>query len=173
MEKKTIITAAAQGLAVPDKDGKLVLQKYADKYQSKTRQRSKHVQQTADGLYMNIVQRQMYRRLMYGLKEYTPEQIAAMSPASISQIVTDYQKASRALHVLKAKSFYKHETNLIKAIFPHAKIGDKDFDWLMELPKNATLKKLGIDTLTIVNEFIRRRLLPKDFLTLSVDNIQL
>lgn len=173
MKKKSIITAASQGLAANDKAGKLSVSKYADTYQSKLNYKSKRVQETSDKLYMNLVQRQMYRRLMYGLKEYTPEQIAAMSPATISNIVTDYQKASRALHVMKAKAFYKHETNLVRAIFPHAKIGDKDFDWLMELPKTATLKKLGIDTLAIVKEFIRRRLLPENFLTLSVDNIQL
>ena len=110
---------------------------------------------------------------MYGLSEYGPEQIAALSPVSISRIVNDYNKASRALHVMKAKKLYKNETNLVNSIFSHVNIGEKDFDWLLELPKSATLKKLGISTREIIDEFIKRRLLPRNFYTLSTENIEL
>jgi hypothetical protein len=173
MKNKTIITASSQGTIAHDKNGKLSLQKYADTYESKSGYKNKNVQITADKLHLNLVQRQMYRRLMYGLTEYNQEQIAAMSPSTISQIVLDYQKAAKALQVMKAKIFYKTETNLIKSIFPHAKIGERDFDWFMELPKSATLNKLGITTVEIIDEFIKRRLLPKNFLSISPDNIQL
>lgn len=115
----------------------------------------------------------MYRRLMYGLKEYSPEQIAAMTPSVISQVVMDYQKASRILQVMKAKVFYKNETSLINSIFPHAKIGERDKDWQVELPKSATLKKLGIGTKEIVDEFIKRRLLPRNFLSITPETIEL
>jgi hypothetical protein len=173
MKTKTIITATSQGIIAHDKDGKMNLQKYADSYQSKSDYKNKNVQVTADKLHLNFVQRQMYRRLMYGLKEYSPEQIATMNPSVIVQLVTDYQKATKCLHVMKAKIFYKNETNLVKSIFPHAKIGERDFDWYMELPKTATLKKLGINTIDIINEFIKRKLLPKNFLSLSPENISL
>jgi hypothetical protein len=173
MKAKTTMTADSQGVGATDKNGKVLLKKYANTYQSKSEYKNKNVQKTADSLHLNLVQRQMYRRLMYGLKEYSPEQIAAMTPRTITQIVNDYQKASRILHVMKAKIFYKHETNLIKSIFPHAKIGERDLDWLMELPKNVTLKKLGISTKDIVNEFIKRKLLPNNFLELSPENIEL
>jgi hypothetical protein len=173
MKNKTIITANSQGIIVYDKAGKTNLLKYADTYQAKSEYKNKNVQKTADNLHLNLVQRQMYRRLMYGLKEYSPEQIAAMTPSTITQVVNDYQKASKILHVMKAKVFYRNETNLVKSIFPHAKIGERDFDWLMTLPKNATLKKLGISTVDIVNEFIKRRLLPKNFLFITPENIDL
>jgi len=155
------ITAVNQGI------GKR--QKYSDSYQAKSENKSKDVQETADKLYLNQVQRQMYRRLMYGIKEYTPDQIAAMTPSSLAKIVTDYEKASRTLHVMKAKIYYKTETKMVKAIFPHAKIGERDYDWMMELPKNVTLKKLGISTLEIIQEFIKRKLLPRNFLTITPD----
>lgn len=173
MKNKTIITANSQGIVVHDNEGKTNLLKYADTYQSKSEYKNKNVQKTADNLHLNLVQRQMYRRLMYGLKEYNPEQIAAMTPSVITQVVNDYQKASKILHVMKAKIFYKNETNLVKSIFPHAKIGERDFDWLMELPKSATLKKLGICTRDVIDEFIRRKLLPKNFLFISPENINL
>lgn len=173
MKKKSSITATAQGVVTYDKNGNANLLKYADTYQAKSAFKSKRVQETAERLHLNLVQRQMYRRLMYGLKEYSPEQIATMNPSVIVQLVTDYQKATKCLHVMKAKIFYKNETNLVKSIFPHAKIGERDFDWYMELPKTATLKKLGINTIDIINEFIKRKLLPKNFLSLSPENISL
>jgi len=173
MKKNPSITATAQGVVTFDKNGNANLQKYANTYQAKSAYKNARVQKAADRIHLNLVQRQMYRRLMYGLKEYSPNQIAAMSPSVISQVVMDYQKASRALQVMKARVYYKNETNLIKSIFPHAKIGEKDADWKVELPKTATLKKLGINTKQIIDEFIKRRLLPRDFLTISPENIEL
>ena len=173
MNKNSSITATSQGIVVYDKNGRPNLQKYANTYQAKSFYKNKRVQETAEKVNLNLVQRQMYRRLMYGLKEYSPDQIAAMTPSVISQVVNDYQKAARILHVMKARVFYKNETNLIKSIFPHAKIGERDKDWQVELPKSATLKKLGIGTKEIIDEFIKRRLLPKNFLSISPETIEL
>lgn len=167
------ITASAQGTYATDKNGKVTIEKYVNTYQAKSNYKPKHVQDTADKIHLNFVQREMYRRLMYGLNEYSPEQIAALSPFSISRIVNDYNKASRALHVMKARKLYKNETNLVNSIFSHVKIGEKDFDWLLELPKTATLKKLGITTRDIINEFIKRKLLPKNFYQLSPETVVL
>lgn len=173
MKKSSSITATAQGVVVYDKNGKANLQKYANTYQAKSAFKSKRVQETADKLHLNLVQRQMYRRLMYGIKEYSPDQIASMTPSVISQIVMDYQKAARILQVMKAKLFYKNETSIIRAIFPHAKIGERDRDWQIELPKSATLNKLGITTKDVIDEFINRRLLPKNFFNISPQTIEL
>ena len=173
MKKNPSITATAQGVVTYDKNGKPHLQKYANTYQARSAYKNKRVQQTAERIHFNLIQRQMYRRLMYGLKEYSPEQIAAMTPSVISQVVMDYQKASRILQVMKAKVFYKNETSLINSIFPHAKIGERDKDWQVELPKSATLKKLGIGTKEIVDEFIKRRLLPRNFLSITPETIEL
>ena len=167
------ITASAQGTYATDKNGKVIVERYDKTYESKSNYKPKHVQDTADRIHLNFVQREMYRRLMYGLNEYSPEQNAALSSVSISRIVNDYYKASRALHVMKAKKLYQNETNLINSIFSHVNIGEKDFDWLIELPKSATLKKLGITTREVINEFIKRKLLPKNFYSLSPETITL
>lgn len=173
MNKHHSITASAQGIAFVNKNGKSILQKYDDTYQAKSELKPPHIAETAERIHLNLVQRQMYRRLMYGLKEYTPDMIAALSPVSISRIVNDYNKASRALHVMKAKKLYKNETNLVNSIFSHVNIGEKDFDWLIELPKTATLKKLNISTRDVIDEFIKRKLLPRNFYFLSSETIQL
>ena len=105
--------------------------------------------------------------------EYTPEQIAAMSPSSISKVVEDYKKAKRALHVLKAKKYFHAETKLMNALFPNQNIGSKDFDWYLDLPKNVTLRSLGIGTKQVIDEFISRKLLPKNFYSLSPENVSM
>lgn len=176
MKNYSSITATAQGVIAYDLNGNAQMQRYEKTYQAKSAQKSPKVQATSvaiEKLHLNLIQRQMYRRLMYGLKEYAPEQVASMSPSIITKIVEDYKKAKRALHVLKAKTFYKNETNLIKAIFPHAHLGEKDHDWFLEIPKDITLKKLGISTQEVIEEFIRRRLLPKDFFSLTLQNANL
>jgi hypothetical protein len=135
--------------------------------------RSISVKQTQEKLFLNFIQRQMYRKLMYGLNEYRPEQISKMSPKTITHIVKNHEKALKILHILKAKKLYKNETNLVNSIFPHAQIGNSDNDWLIKLPKDATLKKLGISTREIVDEFIQRKMLPIDFYNLSTDTVKL
>lgn len=173
MKNYSSITATSQGVVTYDFNGNAQMQRYEKTFQAKSAHKSVRVKASNDAvekLHLNLIQRQMYRRLMYGLTEYAPEQIASMSPSILTKIVEDYKKAKRALHILKAKKYFKHETNLFKAIFPHARLGEKDHDWFLEIPKEVTLKKLGISTTEVIEEFIRRRLLPRDFFSLTFDN---
>ena len=177
MKKFSSITATAQGIISYDKDGRQIVQRYDRTYQSASgKNRTERIMATmneVEKIHLNLIQRQMYRRLMYGLKEYTPEQIAAMSPSSISKVVEDYKKAKRALHVLKAKKYFHAETKLMNALFPNQTIGSKDFDWYLDLPKNVTLRSLGIGTKQVIDEFISRKLLPKNFYSLSPENVSM
>lgn len=176
MKKFPSVTATAQGIISYDNNGKQIVERYANTYQHKTTFKPKHIAKTAEDLekiHLNLVQRQMFRRLMYGLKEFTPEQMSTMSPSAVVRIVEDYKKAKRALHVLKAKKFYQAETKLMNAIFPNMNIGSKDFDWYLDIPKNVTLRSLGITTKEVLDDFISRKLLPKNFFTLSSETVEL
>ena len=180
MRKHNFITATSQGVVSYDAKGVSRLDRYDDKYQAKGKVRSERVKKTVieiEKIHLNLVQRAMYRRLMYGLKEYTPEQVAALSPSSITRIVEDFKKAKRALHVLKAKQYYRPETNLINALLGSnsgiEEIGKRDYDWYLELPKTVTLKSLSIGTKQVVDEFIIRKLLPKNFWNINNQTISL
>lgn len=180
MRKHNFITATSQGVVSYDAKGVSRLDRYDDKYQTKSKVRSERVKKTVielEKIHLNLVQRAMYRRLMYGLKEYTPEQVASMSPSSITRIVEDFKKAKRALHVLKAKQHYRPETRLINALLGSQsgieEIGKRDYDWYLELPKTVTLKSLGIGTKQVVDEFITRKLLPKNFWNINNQTISL
>ena len=91
MQKFALITATAQGLITYDMRGKASMVRYDKSVQHKlTRDnRVKATQEELEKVHLNLVQRQMYRRLMYGLKEYSPEQIASFSPSTLSKLVAD------------------------------------------------------------------------------------
>lgn len=131
--------------------------------------RSTDVEVTVDKLELNNVQRQMYRRLMYGLDNYSKEERAEMSTDVLVKIIRNYQKAQKVLHVMKAKIFYAAETKLFNAIFTdeNQQVKDRDADWMLPIPKEATLNKLGITPKMIIDEFIKRKLLPKNFYELK------
>lgn len=169
MQKFASITATAQGYVAYDQNGQARMFKYDKLVQNKNNrsQKVKVTQEEVEKIHLNMVQRNMYRRLMYGLKEYTPEQVASFSPSTLSRLVADYKKAKQYLHIMKAKKLFGPETLIINALFPHAKIGEKDFDWFLDLPKTATLRNLGITTREVIDEFVRRKLLPKNFYELE------
>lgn len=131
--------------------------------------RSTDVEVTVDKLELNNVQRQMYRRLMYGLDNYSKQERAEMSTDVLVKIIRNYQKAQKILHVMKAKVFYAAETKLFNAIFTdeNQQVKDRDADWMLPIPKEATLNKLGITPKMIIDEFIKRKLLPKNFYELK------
>jgi hypothetical protein len=165
------VHAMAHGILV--KTGKYTkFHKYEDHYQvKKDNVRKEAVNVTVEKLHLNLVQREMYRRLMYGLNNYTPEQRTAMSAEQITKIVKDYDRAKKVLHIMKAKKHYEAETKLLNVLFPKQKVGKKDHDWFLFVPKSQTLNKLGITTTQIVDEFIARHLLPKNFYELKADTI--
>ena len=176
MKKYSSITATSQGYVTYDENGKATMLRYEDSFQAKGDKRVGKIAKTQNNIekiHLNFVQRQMYRRLMYGLNEYTPEQVASFSPKTIDKIVNDYKKTKRYLHILKAKKMYSAETKLMDALFPHAKIGTKDYDWFLDLPRNATLKRLCISTKEVITELIKRRLLPYNFFQLTPEKVKL
>lgn len=129
--------------------------------------RKKKVNNTCEKVNLNAIQREMYRRLMYGLNNYSNEERATMTPVQITKIIKDHEKAKRYLHIMKAKKYYQDETKLMNAIFPHRPTGIKDNDWFLYLPKSVTLNKLNIGPKDIIEEFIKRKLLPTNFYELK------
>jgi hypothetical protein len=172
MSRFQSVTATASGLVYIYENGKSRFESYEKKKpviqiktgkfkNTKLAQKRPKARET---YHLNMVQRQMYRRIMYGLKEFSPEQIAVMGAKIEKQIISDYTNAKKYLHILKAKKKYAVETKLINAMFQHiGDIGRHDSEWLLEIDKKYTLTNLGIGVREIADEFIRRKLLPRNF----------
>lgn len=118
-------------------------------------------------LQLNPVQHSMYRRVMYGLREYTDAQKHGMSPYELAKVVRDHKKCDQVLHRLKVDTLYGGVNRIFNAIWPALAIGTKTSDYMVKLPADATLNKLKIDTRQIVDTLMAQHLLPANFLSLS------
>lgn len=142
---------------------------YDLEYISKPITRKKH----SDSIKLNMIQRAMYRRVMYGLSEYTPEQIADLTSRFEQKIAKDHRKARLVVQTMKARRLYKMENDLIHAMFQHVTIPDDIYFWNISVPKKYTLRSMGISTLEVIDEFITNKLLPKNFLSMDVTQVEL
>jgi hypothetical protein len=193
-----VATATAQGVVLQGENSSS-FQRYqpSDKagrrnYHARVSTQNKSVHaSTRENLQLNQIQRSMYRRLMYGLSEYTPDMLAAMSLQSILQVNRQHEQAQQVLYKLKVDRYFQAENKLLNAIFARftkeraisrelsqpplkgREIGTKRSDYLVKLPGTATLRKLGINTREICQAFISARLLPRDFFTLSPETVAL
>jgi hypothetical protein len=182
MSKTLSITATATGLVYVYENGKSRFEAYDRKKPElkirtgkfKDTPMAKKAPRTKETYHLNMIQRQMYRRIMYGLKEYSPEQIAIMGPSAENRIVNDHKVGKKAIHVMKAKKLYGVETRLINAMFQHiGNIGIHDSEWLLAIEKKHTLNNLQIGVSEIVEEFMKRKLLPKDFHQLDINTVSI
>lgn len=169
--KITSASATSNGVQENLLEGKR--QKYyrfnVSKEKNQINKKKKFLKKDNDSLYLNFTQREMYRRLMYGLKNYSSEQIEAMSRFTQNKISKDFNQAQKQIHIIKAKQLYYAETKLFDAICPHLNLQTKDSNWLgLKIPQNMTLRKLNIKPKEIIDTFINKKLLPENFYTMEV-----
>lgn len=168
MSNTKSITATAQGLNIYyERTQNLTTVKY-DKslYQN---QRNNSVNRFG-GLHLNPIQRSMYRRVMYGLGDYTPEQIQEMDKKTRSAIDADHKRAKAAIDKMKYELTYAPVDKLFNAIFPHVKIGSKPYDFHVSLP---SLRELRIGTKEVCETLINAGLLPQNFFSISTETLAL
>ena len=151
MNKISVATATPNGVWIAGK-----LQKYGGFAKKQDR-----------GIFLNPVQRKLYRTVMYGFRELTEDEFRKLTPQEKSRISANFRKGKRVLHVMKCKKFYNAENKLLNGIFAHIKIGSSESEYTnIELPRTATLNKLGINTKDIIDEFIKSNVLPQSFYSL-------
>jgi hypothetical protein len=164
------ISAKAHGVEIYYEHSKKTVTVPYDKslFQNKSQNIRKEVRQ---GFYMNPIQRNMYRRLMYGLKDYTQAEIASMDKYTQEAISRDYEAAKAVVHKLKYEEYYAPVDKLFNAIFPNAKIGSRPSDILYaELP---SLKELKITTQKVCQSLMNAGLLPRNFFSITPETLAL
>ena len=162
------ITATAQGLNIfYERTKHLTTVKY-DKalYQN---QRNNPVNRFG-GLHLNTIQRSMFRRVMYGLGDFTPQQIHEMDKATRQAIDADHKRAKAAIDKMKYDLTYAPVDKLFNAIFPHVKIGSRTYDYHVSLP---SLRELRIGTKEVCDTLIKAGLLPQNFFSITTETLAL
>lgn len=162
------ITATAQGLNIfYERTRQLTTVKYDKSLYQNQRNNS---QNRFGGLHLNTVQRSMYRRVMYGLGDYTPEQIQEMDKVTRQAIETDHKRAKTAIDKMKYELTYAPVDKLFNAIFPHVQIGTKTYDFHVSLP---SLRELRIGTKEVCETLIKAGLLPQNFFSITTESLAL
>lgn len=167
MKSKTI-TATSKGIAINYEDtGKSSF----IEYDSNAITSFKSTHQKSTRFYeMNIIQRNMYRRLLYGMAAYNKDEIKTMSPSLVFTINKEHHKAKQIVNKLKYDKMFDATNKLLSVIFPHIKF---DFYKDGQDVNYPTLKELGINTFDIVDAWIKGKLLPVNFYELTPECLHL
>jgi len=96
------ITATKTGISInyEVRDRKSSFIKYDEANQQQQSKRSENF------FEMNTIQRNMYRRLFYGIEAFSPEEVKTMSKIDISKVTRDHSKAQKIVNQMKYEKYY-------------------------------------------------------------------
>lgn len=119
----------------------------------------------------NQYQNFLYKRALFGLRMYSPEEIQQMTDVRRSRIVKLHKKAQKVLNLYKQETVNTFTNNLFIKLFPNspitkALIGEHNYTD-SEYVNTLDFKALGITKEHIVNVLIREKILPKNFYDLK------
>jgi hypothetical protein len=119
----------------------------------------------------NQYQNFLYKRALFGLKIYTPEELDIMKKEKRARINKIQRKSQRILNVYKQEIVNKLTNNIFQRYFPNSPItkalmGEFNFTDA-EHVNTLDFKELGISKEHIVNRLIQEKVLPKNFYDLK------
>lgn len=135
-------------------------------------------------LPMNPVQYNLYRLLRKGLNFFTPEDVQLLSEDDRKRVDDNHKQAEYVIQRLKYDKYYGpydallnnmtiiHSDGSVHKLSNDAKLGIHKSD-VNQVPRTATLKKLGITTEQICQAFITAGLLPANFFTINPEELTL
>lgn len=119
----------------------------------------------------NQYQNFLYKRALFGLKMYSPEEVADMTAAKKSRILKLHRRSQRVLNIYKQELVNKFTNNLFTKLFPNssitkALIGELNYTD-PEFINKMDFKTLGVSKTDIVDRLIIEKILPKNFYDLK------
>lgn len=119
----------------------------------------------------NQYQNFLYKRALFGLRMYSPEEIQQMTDVRRSRIVKLHKKAQKVLNLYKQETVNTFTNNLFIKLFPNspitkALVGELNFTDSEHVNK-MDFKVLGISKECIINRLIKEKILPKNFYELK------
>jgi hypothetical protein len=105
-------------------------------------------------------QNELYNRLLYGIKAYTPEEWYALNSNIKNKVIRRYKKAQTLLNIYKQERL-NDLTQPFLGLFKNIKDYPKETD--SKFFCTLSFKDLGIDKKDIVSLFISNKMLPPNF----------
>ena len=122
----------------------------------------------------NVYQNFLYKRAMFGLSVYSPEELEKMNPDKRNRVQKVHLRCQYVLNIWKQQICNQFTNNLLRTFFPtrdeaklffvkHAETVDPMF-------KNTlNFKDMGVRKEHIVQKLIQEGVLPKNFYSLKPD----
>jgi len=121
-------------------------------------------------------QNYLYKRALYGIKSLDKEEVSRMCKKKIYRINNVHKRAQRVVNIIKQKKLIEITNNFFEKLFPNtaftkAMLTHSDTD--DKFKNTLNFKDLDIDKDQIITIFIDEGILPKNFLSLTVNPNQL
>jgi len=113
-------------------------------------------------------QKEIYSKVLYGFKAYTPEEISNMSERYKINVTVSYTKAQRILRNWKQDLTFGFIDKLLLTIFPKSPIVKQLTNLtghlnIIQKEDEISFKDLGINQQKIIKKLMEFKLLPKNF----------
>jgi hypothetical protein len=117
-------------------------------------------------------QNHLYKRALYGLNAFTQQELATMCSKKKQRVSNVYLRGQKVINLYKQKLTVAYSNMLFKTFFPDSPItnyllGEQELD--VKHTNTLTFKDLNISKEDIITVFITEGILPKNFLSITVD----
>jgi hypothetical protein len=133
-----------------------------------------HIQYEQDDY--NQYQNYLYKRALYGLNSLTEKELATICSKKKQRIINVYKRAQVVLNTFKQQATINYTNFLFKTLFPNSPITQfllSEIETDDKFKNTLTFKDLNISKEQIISIFMSEGILPKNFLSLEVPQIQL
>lgn len=120
----------------------------------------------------NNYQNFLYKRALFGLSVYSPEELSAMHKDKKKRIIKVHQHAQNVLNLWKQELVNGFVNKIFQSLFHHSTLAkdivdkfgnDVDDSYISKVD----FKSIGIDKQQIVSKLIQEKILPKNFYELA------
>lgn len=120
----------------------------------------------------NQYQNYLYKRALYGLSALTQDELATMCSKKKQRVTNVYLRGQKVINLYKQKLTVAYSNILFKTFFPDSPItnyllGEQELD--VKHTNTLTFKDLNISKEDIITVFMTEGILPKNFLSITVD----
>ena len=117
-------------------------------------------------------QNHLYKRALYGLNAFTQQELATMCSKKKQRVTNVYLRGQKVINLYKQKLTVAYSNILFKTFFPDSPItnyllGEQELD--VKHTNTLTFKDLNISKEDIITVFMTEGILPKNFLSITVD----
>ncbi len=117
-------------------------------------------------------QNHLYKRALYGLNAFTQQELTTMCSKKKQRVSNVYLRGQKVINLYKQKLTVAYSNILFKTFFPDSPItsyllGEQELD--VKHTNTLTFKDLNISKEDIITIFMEEGILPKNFLSITVD----